>query len=163
MADPARLPDGHAARAHQELAVGTAVHLDEMESFTLLADQLVDDGERPAPDREAGERKDGVVLDDLGRLLHGDAFAGAHASLLRDCSRNVCRCLPGRRNSSGKAGRFQMSERCQTDVFRRQIPSSLASAISSSLKSGWAIEIRASARCQLVMPLRLIIPYSVTR
>src|SRR5450756_1823744 len=45
MADPARLPDGHAAPAHQELAVGTAVHLDEVESFTLLADQLVDDSD----------------------------------------------------------------------------------------------------------------------
>jgi len=46
--------------------------------------------------------------------------------------------------------------------FFLQIFSSCASAINSSLKSGCAMEINASARCQDDMPFKLTLPYSVT-
>lgn len=38
----------------------------------------------------------------------------------------------------------------------------LACSVSSSRKSGWAIEVRAWARSHVDLPLRLTMPYSVT-
>ena len=46
---------------------------------------------------------------------------------------------------------------------RRQMPNAPAWRISSSRKSGWARPMMASARCQVERPLRLAMPYSVTR
>ena len=44
-----------------------------------------------------------------------------------------------------------------------QMPIFSALAISSSRNCGWAMEMMASERCQVDMPLRLTMPYSVTR
>lgn len=44
----------------------------------------------------------------------------------------------------------------------RQMPIFSASCISSSRKSGWAMLISASARCQVDIPFTMILPYSVT-
>lgn len=47
-------------------------------------------------------------------------------------------------------------------LLLRQIFNLFASAISSSLKSGCAMEIKASARCHAERPFKLTLPYSVT-
>lgn len=47
-------------------------------------------------------------------------------------------------------------------LLLRQIFNLSASAISSSLKSGCAMEIKASARCHAERPFKLTLPYSVT-
>lgn len=47
-------------------------------------------------------------------------------------------------------------------LLLRQIFNLSASAISSSLKSGCAMEISASARCHAERPFKLTFPYSVT-
>jgi len=50
----------------------------------------------------------------------------------------------------------------QTRLPRRQMPIFSASRTRSSRKSGWAIEMIASALSQVDLPLRLTMPYSVT-
>ena len=47
-------------------------------------------------------------------------------------------------------------------LLLRQMCIFSASAMSCSRKSGWAMEMRASARSQVDRPFRLIMPYSVT-
>ena len=51
---------------------------------------------------------------------------------------------------------------CDYLLLRRQMPIFSALWISSSRKSGWAMEMMASARSQVDSPFRLTIPYSVT-
>src|SRR4030043_486927 len=47
-------------------------------------------------------------------------------------------------------------------VPRVMKPALMAALVNSSRKEGWAIEIRALARCQTLLPLRFTMPYSVT-
>src|SRR5690242_12904173 len=75
-----------------------------MQVFALLADQLVDQRKRPAPDRETGKCETGAVLDDLRRLLQGDTLVSTHPLLLVNDSDTLIECC---RNESLRAVSFQ--------------------------------------------------------
>ena len=84
-----------------------------------------------------------------------DLFKSARFFFFRNAS---LRCKKAARRFGGLPSYLlfqRLFERFQMCIFS-------ASAISCSRKSGCAIEISASARYQLDLPLRLIMPYSVT-